>query len=210
MKEHSFLTISVEASFEFVEKKSRFIGFISRADSEERAMEFINSIRAKNWEAKHNVFAYSVNRDGFSVQRCSDDGEPQGTAGTPVLQVVKNKNLDNVAIVVTRYFGGILLGASGLVRAYGKCASLVVEAAGISKFTLCIPIAFSFEYSFYGSIQRAFEDKGVIVQTPIFGEKVSITYIVPVGKIDFTINLITNLTSANFKYTLGEKGYWEV
>jgi len=210
MEEQSFLTISGDATFEHVEKRSRFIGCIARVDTEEQAMEFVNFIKAKNWEAKHNAYAYSVNREGISIQRHSDDGEPQGTAGIPVLQAVKNKRLHNVAIVVTRYFGGILLGASGLARAYSKCASSVVEVAGVSKFVLCIPIIFSFDYSYYGSIHRAFEGKGFIVQDPVYDQNVSITYIVPVGKIDPTIKLVTNLTSANFKYKFGAKDYWEV
>jgi len=125
-----YKTISKEATVEMEEKKSRFIANVKPVSSEEEALEFINNIRAKYWDATHNVYAYYISGENI-IQRFSDDGEPSGTAGMPVLEVIKRMELKDLVVVVTRYFGGILLGASGLVRAYSKSAALGIEAAGI-------------------------------------------------------------------------------
>ncbi len=124
-----YLVPTGDSETEFIERRSRFIGRIWLTETEEEAVAHIKKMREQHWDATHNVYAYII-RDGAT--RYSDDGEPQGTAGMPVLEVLRRENLFNVCCVVTRYFGGILLGAGGLVRAYAHSAKLAVDAAGIS------------------------------------------------------------------------------
>ncbi len=124
---NGYKTVAKESAAEFTEKKSRFIGYVCPVKTEEEALEFVNRIKKKHSDARHNVYAYVVREN--NIQRFSDDGEPQGTAGIPVLDTVRKQNLTDIAVVVTRYFGGILLGGGGLVRAYGHAASIGIEAA---------------------------------------------------------------------------------
>ena len=123
-----YITLNQRAQDEFVERKSRFIGTATPVSTQEEAIAFIDEMRSKYWDATHNVYAYIL-RDG--TKRYSDDGEPQGTAGVPVLDVLQKEGLTDLCVVVTRYFGGILLGAGGLVRAYSHGAKIAVDAAGI-------------------------------------------------------------------------------
>ncbi|HOQ06313.1 MAG TPA: YigZ family protein, partial [Clostridiales bacterium] len=127
-----YLTVSKEAVAEIEEKKSRFIATVRPVSSEQEAQDFINRLKARYWDATHNVYAYYICA-GNVVQKFSDDGEPSGTAGLPVLEAIKKTGVQDVAVVVTRYFGGTLLGASGLVRAYGRSAALGIDAAGIVR-----------------------------------------------------------------------------
>ena len=124
-----YRTIAAPAQEEFVEKRSRFIGQIAPVEGEEEALAFINAVRERHREATHNVYAYILREN--QMTRFSDDGEPQGTAGKPVLEVVQREGLVDVAVVVTRYFGGVLLGAGGLVRAYAQGAKTAVDAARV-------------------------------------------------------------------------------
>ncbi len=124
---NGYKTVEKESGAEFTEKKSRFIGYACPVKTEEEALAFVNKIKKKHADARHNVYAYVV-RDN-NIQRFSDDGEPQGTAGIPVLDTIRKQELTDIALVVTRYFGGILLGGGGLVRAYGHAASIAIEAA---------------------------------------------------------------------------------
>ena len=140
-----YRTIRGTAIGEYEEKKSRFIAQLSFADSEEAAVAFLEKVRAENRTARHNVYAY-VLREG-NVSRYSDDGEPQGTGGVPVLDVINKSGLTDVCVVVTRYFGGILLGASGLTRAYSQGCSMAVNAARKMKMCECSRISFSCEKS---------------------------------------------------------------
>jgi uncharacterized YigZ family protein len=124
-----FKTVKKESSEEYTVKKSRFIGYIKPVSSKQEALDFITEISKKNWDATHNVYAYVIREEG--VKKFSDDGEPQGTAGMPVLDVIEKNGVTDVCIVVTRYFGGIMLGAGGLVRAYSHSASLALSAGEI-------------------------------------------------------------------------------
>ncbi len=127
----SYKTVKAFASASFIEKKSEFIGYISPVRTNDEAVAFINSIKAENRKARHNVYAYIL-RDS-NITRYSDDGEPQGTGGVPVLEVLQKEGLYDVCVVVTRYFGGILLGTGGLTRAYSKGCKLAIEAAQIMQ-----------------------------------------------------------------------------
>ena len=127
MKDIDFKTIEKENSAEIVEKKSRFIAKIYNVESKEEAEEKIKQIKKKYYDAKHHCFAFSIIEENGITQKSSDDGEPSGTAGAPILNIIKSNNLQNVVIIVTRYFGGILLGTGGLTRAYSEAAGKVVE-----------------------------------------------------------------------------------
>ena len=126
-----YYSVIKECSGELIEKKSRFIVYVSPVRTESEATDFLNKIREKHWDARHNVYAY-VLKNGIS--KSSDDGEPHGTAGVPILNVIKNNNLFDTIIVVTRYFGGILLGTGGLLRAYSQAATLAISNSQIVTF----------------------------------------------------------------------------
>jgi len=147
----AYLTVPGTGEAELVIKRSRFIGRIAPAQTPEAALEFLAGIRAKHRDASHNVWAYSL-RDG--QMRCSDDGEPQGTAGMPVLDTLLKQDLVDCVVVVTRYFGGTLLGTGGLTRAYGQSASEAIAAAGAVVMAPCRVLRVTCDYSFYGALQR--------------------------------------------------------
>ncbi len=166
-----YTTIAGYASDSFIERRSRFIGAIRPVQTEEEAIAFINAKKAEYWDATHNVYAYIL-RDG-QIRRYSDDGEPQGTAGIPVLEVLQKEGLWDVVVVVTRYFGGVLLGAGGLVRAYSHGCKIAVDAAEKQTVCECAELSMAFGYDFYGKIsyilpkyeaQTTFSDFGALVR----------------------------------------------
>lgn len=150
MGEGLYKTIREPGTDEFTEKRSRFIGNSMPVSSEKEALDFVSSIKSKYWDANHNVYAYIIREGG--IQRFSDDGEPQGTAGIPVLDVLKKGGLTDTVVVVTRYFGGILLGAGGLVRAYSHGAKIAVKAAGMKQMRPAFRLEMDTDYSLYGKI----------------------------------------------------------
>lgn len=165
-----YKTIAAPAEDEFIEKRSRFIGYIAPVTTEEQALSFINELKSKHWDATHNVYAYTL-REG-QIKRYSDDGEPQGTAGIPVLDVLQKEGLCDVAVVVTRYFGGILLGGGGLVRAYSHGAKIAVDAAQVQYMTPCIRCRLEFEYGMYGKISYILPKYGAVTVDSDFGAAV--------------------------------------
>ena len=144
-----YRTVREFGTDEFIERRSRFIGYATPVETEEEALAFVAEIKEKHRDASHNVSAF-VLKNG--VKRYSDDGEPKGTAGVPVLEVVEKEGLVNVAVVVTRYFGGTLLGAGGLVRAYSHGAKLGLDAAGLVTMTPCRELSLVLGYELYGKI----------------------------------------------------------
>lgn len=161
---------------EFSEKRSRFIGHIWRTESEDAAIACIRQMREKHWDATHNVYAYII-RDGAT--RYSDDGEPQGTAGMPVLEVLRRASLYNVCCVVTRYFGGTLLGAGGLVRAYARSAKQTVAAAGISVMRVWERVQLCCPYALFERVkQEAARFEAVLAQTE-YGAEIQMTLLLP-------------------------------
>ena len=145
-----YKTVKKQAHDEFVEKRSRFIGYCTPVTTEEEATDFIAHIRAKHWDARHNVYAYSL-REG-NTKRYSDDGEPSGTAGMPVLDVIVKNGVTDVCVVVTRYFGGVLLGTGGLVRAYSQAAKIGLDAAEIVLMERCVRCSLRCSYNRYGKV----------------------------------------------------------
>ena len=166
-----YTTLGKSASAEYTEKKSVFIGYASPVKTEQEALDFINAVRKKHSDARHNVFAYQLN--GGGIARYSDDGEPQGTAGVPVLEVIKKSGADDCVIVVTRYFGGILLGASGLVRAYSTAAKSAVDAAGVVTYESYREFTLECGYSEYQRVEAELPKYGVIVDSSDFGGNVA-------------------------------------
>lgn len=164
-------TILEKAEAEFVEKKSRFISTVCPVQTENEAKAFIAEMKKKYWDASHNVFAYQIGERN-EILRSSDDGEPQGTAGKPVLDVLICGDIKNTAIVVTRYFGGTLLGTGGLVRAYGKSAKLGVEAAGIAKIKHYKECSVVTDYYTSGKIQYELTVGEYILKDTLYTDKV--------------------------------------
>ncbi len=170
MSEQNLVTLGKEAKAELTEKKSVFIGHAAPVRSAEEAENFVLGIRKKHADARHNVFAYTVG----SAVRCSDDGEPKGTGGVPVLEVLKKSGVDRAVIVVTRYFGGILLGAPGLVRAYSRAAAMAVEAAGIVTYRSYTECTVACEYSFYDRLMYEIGRRDILVDGTDFADSITL------------------------------------
>lgn len=169
-----YTTVLRECSVEFIERRSRFIGHIKPVVSEDEAIAFIEEKRSKYWDATHNVYAYSL-REG-NICRYSDDGEPGGTAGMPVLSVLTKPNITDAVIVVTRYFGGILLGGGGLVRAYSHSASLAVEESGLLVMRLCQICRLECDYGAYGRVAALIPETGGVIDDSQFTDKVELAF----------------------------------
>lgn len=189
-----YLTVSKISREEYVVNKSRFIGHASPVSSNEEALSFVNAVRAEFPDATHNVFAYTVRTPEYA--RFSDDGEPSGTAGKPVLDVIKSTAcpLADTCVVVTRYFGGILLGTGGLVRAYSHSAKLAIDAAGIVKMSLCSVLTLPCPYNYYEKILKLIEGNAGIVEETVFAENVTLRLRLPAEKEAPFIKSLTELT----------------
>lgn len=201
-----YLTVSNEATAELEEKRSRFIATVRPVTSEEEAHGFINSLKTRYWNASHNVYAYYLCGNNI-MQKFSDDGEPSGTAGLPVLEAMKKLEVQDAAVVVTRYFGGTLLGAAGLLRAYGKCAAMGIEAAGIVKRKLCIETGIALDYSLLGKVQALAASKGYKIKDTVYAQSVELCLYVPVDEFDKFSELLTEATNARAFAYAGEKTY---
>ena len=187
-----YLVPSEYGEDEFIEKKSRFIGRIWPVETEEEALARIQEMKKKHYDATHNCWAYII-RDG--AVRFSDDGEPGGTAGMPMLQVLQREGLFNAVCVVTRYFGGILLGAGGLVRAYTKGAKIAVDAAGKSMKRVWTVLYVPCPYSFYERVRLEAEAFGGIVRKADFGAEVELELLFPEAKTQEFLDRLTDMTA---------------
>lgn len=168
-----YKTVLKDAEAEMIERKSRFIGYCRPVKNQDEAINFINEIRAMHRQATHNVYAYVLRED--NIMRYSDDGEPAGTAGVPVLEVIKKEGLTDICVVVTRYFGGILLGAGGLVRAYGKSAKLGIDEAKRIEKIYCKLYLIRCDYSTYGKLEYTINTDGYILKDCAFENDVCMT-----------------------------------
>lgn len=176
----------------FVEKKSRFIGRVWPVETEEEALAHIAEMKKQHYDATHNCWAYII-RDG--AVRFSDDGEPGGTAGMPMLQVLQKEGLYNICCVVTRYFGGILLGAGGLVRAYTKGAKIAVDAAGKSMKRVWTVVYLPCPYPFYERVKLEIAAFGGIVRSTDFGAEVDMELLFPEAKVESFVERLTDMTA---------------
>ena len=203
MSNDSYRTLSCQAQDEYIVKHSRFIGYAKPVKTEKEAQEFSAEISKKHWDAKHNVYAYSIREGG--IKRYSDDGEPQGTAGMPVLNVILQEDITDCVVVVTRYFGGILLGGGGLVRAYTHSAKIGIDAAGIitlSKWTVC---KISCDYTFYGKLETFIRDFGGVIENTDFGENVTLEYRIEKGTEDAFDKKLKDLTNGKISFEITDE-----
>lgn len=174
---------------EFEVKKSIFIGYSAPVESEEEALEFIREIKEKHKDATHNCSAYIIGKEKL-IQRFDDDGEPSGTAGIPMLEVLKREDLTNIAIVATRYFGGTLLGGGGLIRAYSKTAKIAVDAGLIVDMSLYHLVDLNYDYVFHGKILNFIENNNYKILAPQYTDKVNLKCIISSEKYeDFSRNI---------------------
>ncbi len=169
-----YKTLREYAETEYIIKKSKFLSYSKPVKTEQEAQEFIASIKQKHWDATHNVYAYCI-REG-NIKRYSDDGEPQGTAGMPTLNVLTQEDITDCVVVVTRYFGGILLGGGGLVRAYSHSAKLGVDASGVITLMPWVKYTVSVDYTFYNKMDSLIRDLGGVTENADFGENVTLEF----------------------------------
>lgn len=193
-----YKTVEKEASDFFIEKKSKFIGYAKPVKTQEEAVEFISKIKSKHWDATHNVYAYVLREN--NIQRYSDDGEPSGTAGVPVLDVMLKESLVDVCVVATRYFGGTLLGAGGLVRAYSHTSKIALEAAGIITMAQCSVMSAEVDYSFYDRLNILLSDFSAVILNTSFSDKVCVEFSVKENIVDLLNAKLVD--ASNGKYAL--------
>ena len=191
---------------EYIVEKSTFIGYAKPIKTEEEAIEFVNEIKKKHKDATHNVWAYTVG-ENMNIQRYSDDGEPQGTAGIPTLEVIKKEDLRDVVVVVTRYFGGIKLGAGGLVRAYTKGAKVGIEAGIVIEKVKYTEVKIKIEYTQLGRIQNEIMNLGFKVKDTIYSEDVEIIVYSKIEDVHSLTDRMIDITSGTADVSLGEEYY---
>lgn len=189
---------------EIVEKKSRFIATVIPAETEEEALTFIEAMRKKYWNATHNCFAYVIG-DRNQLQRCSDDGEPSGTAGRPMLDVLLGEEIHNIAVVVTRYFGGTLLGTGGLVRAYSSATQAGIAASKIITKMKGFNLAIKTDYTGLGKIQYILGQRGIKTLSSVYTDNVELEVLLPEDTVQSVMAEITEGTNGRAVQTLGDE-----
>lgn len=203
----NYLTIKEDGQAELEIKKSRFICSLKRIESEEEAKEFIQMIKKEHWKANHNCSAFVLGEQN-EIQRSSDDGEPSGTAGVPMLEVLKKNELMNVAAVVTRYFGGTKLGAGGLIRAYSGAVANALHEIGIVQGILQQEVFTTIDYSLLGKLQHYLEQKNLQVKDTQFLENV--TLCVMVEEVHVFQDEMTDLLNGQVTFSEGTSSYIEI
>ncbi|MFC7394672.1 YigZ family protein [Scopulibacillus cellulosilyticus] len=191
---NSYYTVKSKAAHEIIIQNSRFISQIKRVETETEAQNEISLINKEHWKANHNCYAYAIGENQH-IQKASDDGEPSGTAGVPILEVLKKKHLRDVLVVVTRYFGGTKLGAGGLIRAYSKATSEGLKASGIVERKPMNIIQTTFEYTLLGQIENELRQSTYIIKNMAYAENVSIDVYVSQEETDDFIEWMTNLSN---------------
>lgn len=172
-----YKTLRAQGSESFIIKKSRFIGYGSPARTEEEALDFLAQIRQKHKDASHNCWAYVIGRNA-GIMRYSDDGEPGGTAGLPIMEVIRAREVVDCCVVVTRYFGGVLLGAGGLVRAYAQGAKTALDAAQVIQMEDSVRFWAGMDYPLWGRVEHALKELPVLREDVEFGATVTATLVV--------------------------------
>ena len=192
---------------ELIEKKSRFIATVKPVDSEDEALEFIAGLKKKYWNATHNCFAFVIG-ERQEIQRCSDDGEPNGTAGKPMLDVLLGNELRNVAVVVTRYFGGTLLGTGGLVRAYSQAVKAGLRASVVITKILGVKLHIETDYTTFGKIQYILAQRELKILDTVYTDKVELEVLIPKTELEQVMHAITEGTNAQADMTPKEECYY--
>ncbi|AUA36117.1 IMPACT domain-containing protein [Clostridioides difficile] len=202
----NYRTLHEFGTDEITIEKSVFIGYAKPIKSEEEALEFINEIKKKHKDATHNVWAYTVGKN-MNIQRYSDDGEPQGTAGIPTLEVIKKEDLRDVVVVVTRYFGGTKLGAGGLVRAYTKGAKLGLEAGKIIYKVMYQEVKVKIDYTQLGKVQNELMNLGYFIKDTVYEDNVEIVVYSRLEDVEKLSEKMIDITNGTGKIILGEEFY---
>lgn len=203
----SYISVAAEAEAELTEKKSRFIGRIRPVSSEAEAKAFIESVRAAHREANHHVYALAIGAAN-GIQRSNDAGEPAGTAGRPVLEAIKKAGLQNVALVVTRYFGGILLGAGGLTRAYGRTAALAIEQAQTVRYLPAQLAALHFSYDLIARVEGLLTTYGAQIREKSYAEAVCYLANIPITRLNGLQKALTEASNGTLRFQeLPEQSY---
>lgn len=203
-----YRTVKNELSDEFIVKKSRFIGYVKPVKTQQEALDFISKIKTKHWDATHNVYAYVLREGG--VRRFSDDGEPQGTAGIPCLDVLLKEDVTDCCVVVTRYFGGIMLGAGGLVRAYSHGAKIALDAGGIITMSLCKIVTVTADYNFYGRLVPLICENGGIVEDTQFADNVTVQFRIPENLVGSFRAKLIDVSNGRFDCQVIDEKYCEI
>lgn len=203
----TYKTIKSAGLVESEIKKSRFLCHLERVTSEEEAKAFIQSIKKEHWKANHNCSAYLIGEHS-EIQRSSDDGEPSGTAGVPMLEVLKKNELINVCVVVTRYFGGIKLGAGGLIRAYSHAVSQGLQTVGLVMGKLQQEVILDLDYSLLGKLQNSLPE--TMIKETLFAEKVTVICRVDEDQVESFQAEMIDLLQGQVTISLGETGYEEI
>ncbi len=198
----AYNTIKNNLATTIYEKKSEFIAHIAHVKTEKEAIEFLNSIRKKHHTANHNCYAYIIKDE--NIQRQSDDGEPSKTAGIPILEIIRHACLEDVIIVVTRYFGGTLLGTGGLVRAYTKAAKQIVEESEILSFSLCLDFTLEIDYSLFDKVKVILENNNAKILSTDFTHVVNINFRMLKGEEETCLNEISYVTKGRIECLKGE------
>lgn len=204
----SYHTVKGYGENEIVIEKSRFIAHVARAESEEEAQDFIQMIKKKHWNATHNCSAYLIGEND-QIQKANDDGEPSGTAGVPILEVLKKKHLKDTVVVITRYFGGIKLGAGGLIRAYGKATSEGINATGVVERKLMKILHTKIDYTWLGKLENELRSSIYTVKKIHYLDNVEIETFVEESGTDAFTEWMIELTNGQAEIRLGEALYLE-
>ncbi|MDF2821619.1 MAG: yigZ [Clostridiales bacterium] len=200
-----YKTVMESTKAEIEEKKSKFIGTIFHIENEEEATNIINMFHKKYWDATHNCYAYVLGYRN-EVQRYNDDGEPSGTAGMPILEVIKGSDIKNILVIVTRYFGGTLLGTGGLVRAYTDCTKAVIDAANIEKNVWCSIYKVTVDYTLAGKLQYLFSTENIMTIGTEYTDSVTIEIAIEKADEESYKNKILDITNAKVSLiNIGEK-----
>lgn len=202
-------TVYMAGQGEIVEKKSRFIATVQIVHSEDEAVAFIDSMKKKYWDATHNCSAYVIG-ERQELMRCSDDGEPQGTAGRPMLDVLLGEEIHNVAVVVTRYFGGTLLGTGGLVRAYSKAVQEGLAQSIIIEQKYGVQLGVSTDYNGIGKLQYLFGQEKIPILEAQYTEAVELKVLVPKQRVDAICKAVTEATNGKAGLSQDEELYYAV
>lgn len=201
-----YKTVSRASNDELTEKRSRFIGYCAPVSTEAEATEFIAQIRSRHWDARHNVYAYSL-REG-NIKRYSDDGEPSGTAGMPVLDVIVKNGVTDVCVVVTRYFGGVLLGTGGLVRAYSRAAKLALDSGGVVLMERCLVCSLSCSYNRYGKLSSLIMENASGLDDTVFEADVVLKFHIKPEALPVLVKKIADATAGDVQIQTGEEKYF--
>ena len=201
------MTVKKQGEAEITIKRSRFIATVKPVKTEEEALEFLSSLKQKYWDARHNVYAYILREN--NTMRYSDDGEPAGTGGVPVLDMLKKEGLTDIIVVVTRYFGGILLGTGGLVHAYSSAAREGVDDAVRLEMVRCRRLFINCDYTLWGKVQNELMSFTLKMLPPEYTDTVSVTVFVPVEDTVRLEKTLTEATNAKISMTFGEENFFD-